>query len=189
MESFVLGAGMLAILSALLVVLASLVHGQSALTDVPAALFVDNNWIVNVNYIDANSTAFYNQYELRAMCRTLLQFQEVFCLGKSVNVTIVKHGTPDVTTHLSVLSTQSYSCSSNVQDPNAAARINTYAQGEVLLSAGNYTISMDLLDGDTTDILGFRGYGVRAAIPLPTLVLASTCRSRRDSNQNGPLYG
>ena len=69
--------------------LASLFHCQSQMTDVKVALFRNNNWVLNVNYLQANSSSFWREYILNTECETVVKFQEVFCVGKSVDVTAV----------------------------------------------------------------------------------------------------
>lgn len=161
------------------------VRSQQALFDVPSALFVDGLWKVNVNYLDANSTKMYNQYKMEAVCDTLVQFQEIFCLGKSLSVSIQDDDDPSALQTLMLNSTSPYNCSMNVQDPNQAILIANYTQGNVTLPAGNYTISMNLVNGNTSEILGFRGFAIRASTPVERIILASKCRT--NFHQNGPL--
>jgi hypothetical protein len=164
--------------------LAFSVLAQQPLFDVPSALFGDGLWRVNVNFLSANSTKMYNEYKLIAPCITRLQFQELYCLGKSMQVIIYDDSDPVNMKLLSLNSTVPYNCSMNVQDPAQAALMPDYTRGEVTLPAGNFSIKMNLLDGNTTDILGFRGFAVRASIPVETVVLASKCRS--GLRPNGP---
>lgn len=158
---------------------------QQPLFDVPSALFDDGLWRVNVNYLSANSTKMYNEYKLVAPCTTRLQFQEVFCLGKSVQIMITDDNNPASLQTFTMNSTAPYNCSMNVQDPAQAALISNYTRGEIVLPAGNFSIKMNLLDGNTTNILGYRGFAVRASIPVETIALASKCRS--NLRPNGPI--
>lgn len=73
----------------------------------------------------------------------------------------------------------------NVQDPNQAILIANYTKGNVTVPAGNYTISMNLVNATSSEILGFRGFAIRASTPIERLVLASKCRT--NLHQNGPL--
>lgn len=155
---------------------------ETSLTNVPTALFVDNNWELNVNFIDANSSDFWHLYLLKAECDTLLQFQEVYCLGKSINVTIVDLQNDLNVYKLSVVSDQAFNCSSNIQTANEAALDPRYAKGQILLPTGSYSVKMKLLDEQ--NVLGFRGYDVKASVSIDRLRLAGQCRKRENHNPN-----
>lgn len=159
---------------------------QQSLVDVPAALFEDGLWRVNVNYVSADSVKMYNEYKLAAACTTHLEFQEIYCLGKSIEVIITDDNDPSSVKTLAVNSTVPYNCTLNVQDPDQAALMPQYAHGHVFVPAGNYSIKMRMQEGNTTDILGYRGFAVRASVPVETLALASKCR--HDLHQNGPIF-
>ena len=165
----------------MLMAAATAVLGQN-MTNVKMALFRDNNWSINSNFIAANSSDFWRTYVLKAECETLVNFQEVFCLGKSVNITITDLGTEIVVSQLSIESDQNYSCAtSNVENPDIAALDPKYAKGQVVLPTGLYSIKMDLLDQE--NVLGYRGYAVKASAPLNRLIVSSKCRSRHNPNK------
>lgn len=155
---------------------------QQALTNVKTALFVNNNWELNVNYLDANSPDFWHLYLLNAPCDTLIKFQEVYCLGKSINVTITNLQDTTKMYNLSVISNQPFNCSSNIQTANEAALDPRYAKGQITLPTGIYSIAMKLLDEQ--NVLGFRGYDVKASVSLDRLLLAGQCRKRQNHNPN-----
>lgn len=155
------------------------VYGQN-LTDVKTALFRNNEWTMNINYLSANSSAFWRTYLLNAECDTLVKFQEVFCTGKSVNVTVSNLFNGTDVRDLVIRSDQAFNCSSNVQDPNVAALDARYSKGEMLLPAGTWSISMAL--DNFTNVLGYRGYAVKAQLPIDRLVVASKCRDRHNPN-------
>ncbi len=161
------------------------VLAQQQLVDVPSVMFDAGLWRVNVNYLEANSTKMYNLYKLTSSCTTRLQFQEIFCLGKSIEVSVTDDNDPTSIQLLTIESTVPYNCSVNVQNPDQTALIPAYSRGELSLPGGNYTIRMNMKDGNTTDILGYRGYAIRASIPVENIVLASKCQS--DLHQNGPI--
>lgn len=169
---------MLALLS-LVVVLFAVVRAQN-LTNVKSALFRDGNWNLNVNYLSANSSDFWHTYVLKADCDTEVQFQELYCLGKSVNVSISDMFNTSNVFNLTIQSTQPFNCSSNVQDPDVAAMDPRYSHGQVRLPQGVYAISMKL--DNYTNVLGYRGYAVKASVPIDRLVVASKCRERHNPN-------
>ena len=150
------------------------------LTNVKIALFKNSKWAVNVNYLDANSADFWRTYVIQTKCETLLQFQEVYCLGKSVNVTITDLDDPENIKKLIIKSQEPISCSLNLQDPDEAALNPRYSKGEIVLQKGNYSISMKL--DKFTDVKGYRGYAVKASVPINRLIVASKCRARHNPN-------
>lgn len=159
--------------------LLSVVLGQN-MTNVKFALFRDNNWLINSNFIAANSSDFWRTYVLKAECETIVNFQEVFCLGKSVNVTITNLMDVEQITKLSIKSHENASCTENVGNPDVAALNPKYAKGSVILPTGLYSIKMTLLDYE--NVLGYRGYAVKASVPLNRLLVASKCRARHNPN-------
>lgn len=166
----------LAILPLLFLVSAS----AQSLTNVKAALFRNNDWVINVNYLSANSTDFWRNYILKAECETVVKFQEVFCLGKSVNVTISDMFNTTNVIKLTIKSNQNFTCSSNVQNPDEAILDPRYSKAEIILPRGTWSISMKLDKFD--QVLGYRGYAVKAFVPLERLLIANTCRSRHNPN-------
>lgn len=153
----------------------------SQLTNVKTALFRDNNWVINVNYLSANSSLFGREYILKAECETDVQFQEVFCLGKSISVTITNMFDSQKVYNLFIESNQNYNCSINVQNPNEAAMIPLYSNGQITLPKGVYSIVMNL--DDYEDVLGFRGYAVKASVSLDRLLISRKCRPRHTPNK------
>lgn len=155
---------------------------QGQLTNVKVALFRDNNWLINVNYLSANSSSFWREYILKADCETVLKFQEVYCLGKSINITIKDLFDSQKIYLLDIKSQVGYNCSSNVQDPDVAALDPLYSKGEIVLPKGVYSINMRL--DDYENVLGFRGYAVKASVTLDRLILSRKCRSRHNPNNS-----
>lgn len=159
----------------------SLILAQGHLTNVKVALFPNNNWALNVNYLSANSSSFWREYILKADCSTVVKFQEVFCLGKSVNVTAVDLFDPSNIYQLNIKSNQTFNCSSNIQDPDVAAMDPLYSSGQLTLPKGVYSIKMKL--DDYENVLGYRGYAVKASVSLDRLLLARKCRARHNPNK------
>lgn len=168
------------LLSSLLIIAAAVSAQNQNLTNVPSALFRNAIWNLNVNYLSANSPDFWRTYLLKADCDTLVQFQELYCMGKSINVTIADVFNSSSIRNLSIVSTEPFNCSSNAQEPDVAALDSRYAQGQVRLPQGVYAISMKL--DNYTNVLGYRGYAVKASVPLDRLVVASKCRVRHNPN-------
>lgn len=154
---------------------------SQGLTNVKEALFRNNDWLINVNYIIANSSDFGRNYILKAECETVVKFQEVFCLGKSVNVTVTDLFDPVKVYNLYIESNQDFSCSSNIQDPNEAILDSHYSKGEIVLPIGTYSISMKLDKFD--QVLGYRGFAVKASVPLERMIIANKCRDERNPNK------
>lgn len=151
------------------------------LTNVQAALFHDNVWAMNVNFLNANSSDFWHKYVLKTDCDALVQFQEVYCLGKSVNVTITNLFDSANVYNLTIKSNQTFSCSSNIQDPSEAILDPRYSKGEIKLPSGVWSIAMKL--DNFTQVLGYRGYAVKATVPIDRMIVASKCRSRINPNK------
>lgn len=170
---------MFAALLSLLLAIVSAVSAQN-LTNVKSALFRNGNWNLNVNYLAADSPDFWRTYLLKADCDTLLQFQELYCMGKSINVSISDVVNSSVVRTLAIQSTEPFNCSSNIQEPDVAALDSRYAQGQVRLPQGLYAISMQL--DNYTNVLGYRGYAVKASVPIDRLVAASKCRAHHNPN-------
>lgn len=162
------------------VLFASICNAQS-LTNVKTALFRTNEWTTNVNYLSANSSDFAHTYIIKSECETVVKFQEVFCMGKSVNVTVTNVFDDLDVRNLSIKSNESFDCSSNIQNANVAALNSRYSKGEIRLPSGTYSIAMKLENQD--QVLGFRGYAVKAQLPLDRLIVASQCRSRFNPNK------
>ena len=151
------------------------------LTNVKTALFRNNDWHTNVNYIYSNSSDFGHSYILKTECESVVKFQEVFCLGKSINVIVTDLYDPTKVYYLFIESNQSFSCSSNVQDPNEAILDSRYSKGEIVLPTGTYSISMKL--DKFEQVLGYRGYAVKASVPLERMIIANKCRDNRNPNK------
>ena len=151
------------------------------MTNVKAALFRNNDWVINVNYLSANSSDFWHKYILKAECETVVKFQEVFCLGKSINVTATDLFDSAKVYKLAIKSNENVNCSSNVQDPNEAVLDSRYSKGEMVLPAGTYSISMKLDNFD--QVLGYRGYAVKASIPMERMIINSKCIDPRNPNK------
>lgn len=159
----------------------ALCHAQN-LTNVDTALFSANEWTLNLNYLSANSSDFWRTFILKTECDTVVKFQEVFCMGKSVNVTATNLFNSTDVRHLVIQSNQTFSCSSNLQDPNVAALDNRYSKGQLVLPGGTFSIAMKL--DNFTQVLGYRGYALKAQLPLDRLVVASKCRERHNPNNS-----
>ena len=160
----------------------SFCSGQSNLTNVQTALFRNNIWDLNVNYISANSSSFWREYILKADCETVVKFQEVFCIGKSINVIISNLLDSKKVYNLKIDSKLPYNCTLNIQNANEAALNPLYSKGQVTLPTGLYSIKMKL--DDYQNVLGFRGFALKASVSLDRLLLARKCRVIR--NQNSP---
>ena len=152
-----------------------------SLINVKSALFRDAAWNLNVNYLSANSSDFWHTYILKADCDTVVKFQEVYCMGKSVNVSISDMFNSTNVRKLVIQSTEPFNCSSNIQEPDVAALNPRYSKGQVRLPKGVYEISMKL--DDYENVLGYRGYAVKASLPIDRLVVASKCRDRHNPNK------
>ena len=150
------------------------------LTNVKTALFLTNDWVTNINYLEANSSDFGLTFIMKSECETVVKFQEVYCLGKSINVIITDLLKPGKVYNLLIESKQNFSCSSNVQSPDEAALNPLYSKGEITLPVGVYSIAMKL--DQYEQVLGFRGYAVKAFAPLSRLLIANTCRDRHNPN-------
>jgi hypothetical protein len=154
---------------------------SQGLTNVKSALFRDNKWVINVNYLSSNSSDFWSEYILKADCETVVKFQEVFCLGKSVNVTITDIFDSTKVRKLFIKSNQTFSCSSNVENPNETILNSRYSRAEIVLPTGTYSIKMKL--DKYKLVLGYRGYAVKASIPLERTIINSKCRDPRNPNE------
>jgi len=159
----------------------SLVSARS-LVDIPTVLFPDSTWVINTNYIAASSDSFYAEYHFDALCNMQVTFQEIYCQGKSANATIRNR---DNSTDVRVVQMKSpvseYSCNTNIQDAGVAVFDQRYSKGSAVLAPGRYTISMTLKDGSNPRLIqGFRAFAVKASVTDAQLVLASTCRHRKD---------
>lgn len=150
------------------------------LTNVKSALFRDGVWNLNVNYLSANSPDFWHKYVLKLECESVVKFQEAYCLGKSIHVLISDMKDSSKSYNLTVNSKETFDCSSNIQDPNVAALNSRYAKGQILLPKGIYSVAMKL--DNYTNVLGFRGYYVKASVPIDRIILTNKCRSRRNPN-------
>ena len=170
------------LVSFLVALAAAFCHAQTSqnLTNVKSALFRNGDWNLNVNYLSANSSDFWHTFVLKAECETIVQFQEIYCLGKSIYVSIKDKFDSTNMRNLSIISNEAFNCSSNVQNPDVAALDPQYAKGQARLPKGVYEISMKLYN--YTNVLGYRGYAVKASVPIDRLVVASKCRERHNPN-------
>lgn len=154
---------------------------SQSLVNVKTALFRNNDWVINVNYLNANSSDFWREYILKAECETVIKFQEVFCFGKSVNVTVTDLFDSTKVYKLEIKSNQNFSCSKNVQNPNEAVLDPRYSKGEMVLPTGTYSIKMKLDKFD--QVLGYRGYAVKASVPLERMIINNKCRDPHNPNK------
>lgn len=150
------------------------------LTNVKTALFPTNVWDINVNYLSADSPDFWRDYVLKVECESVIKFQEMYCLGKSIHVTVTNLDNPSIIYNLDVQSNQPFDCSSNVQRPDEAQMDPRYSHGELTVPTGVYLIKMKL--EDYQNVLGFRGFAIKADVSLKRLIAASKCRPRYNAN-------
>ncbi len=159
------------------------IHGQQQpLINVKTALFRDNEWTLNVNNLAANSSSFWREYILKAECDTIVKFQEVFCLGKSINVTIKDLYDSDKIYLLDIASKVNHTCSINVQYADVAEMNTLYSSGQIVLPKGVYSINMRL--DDYQNVKGYRGYAVKASVTLDRFLLSRKCLARHNPNSS-----
>ena len=169
---------MLALLSLVVVLLLLSALKTWQMSRAPCSVMATGTWTSIT--CSANSSDFWRTYVLKADCDTEIQFQELYWFGKSVNVSISDMFNTSNVFNLTIQSTQPFNCSSNVQDPDVAAMDPRYHTVKFVCPQGVYAISMKL--DNYTNVLGYRGYAVKASVPIDRLVVASKCRERHNPN-------